>query len=85
MQDENQRLQDQIIKILNENPSTTGDAPGDEVDMAKGELKNISDHAAIISDMLSSDMELEAWVQSKITKAADYLSSVHNYLKGRKE
>jgi hypothetical protein len=33
--------------------------------------------------MLSPDMELEAWVQSKITKAADYISSVHDYLKGR--
>jgi len=83
MQDENRRLQEQIIKILTENPSTTGDAPGDEVDMAMGELKNISDHATEISRMLTPDMELEAWVQSKITKAADYISSVHDYLKGK--
>ena len=81
--DKDARLQEQIIKILIENSSTTGDAPGDESEMAKGELKNISDHANAISDMLGPDTELEAWVQSKITKAADYLSSVHDYLKGR--
>lgn len=81
--DEATKLQEQILKILTENSSTTGDAPGDEAEMARGELKNISDHANAISEMLGSDMELEAWVQSKITKAADYLSSVHDYMKGR--
>ena len=29
---------------------------------------------------LDDDTQLEAWVQSKITKAADYLNSVTQYL-----
>jgi hypothetical protein len=31
--------------------------------------------------MLDDDTQLEGWVQSKITKAADYLNSVTQYLK----
>ena len=30
--------------------------------------------------MLDDDTQLEAWVQSKITKANDYLNSVTQYL-----
>lgn len=82
--EENQRLQEQIIKILTENPSVTGyDVGNDEADMAASELKSIIDNAQGIASMLSPDTELDAWVQSKITKAADYLSSVHDYMKGR--
>ena len=30
--------------------------------------------------ILDDDTQLEAWVQSKITKAADYIASVSQYL-----
>ena len=84
--DENTRLQEQIIKILTENPSVTGYNEGnDEADMAATELRSVIQNAQDIAALLKPDMELDAWVQSKITKAADYLSSVHDYLKGRPE
>ena len=51
-----------------------------EGEMAKSELMLVADKALKISMMLRDDSNLEAWVQSKITKAADYISSVYNYM-----
>ena len=48
--------------------------------MAKRQLYKIMNYAKEIHDNLNDDDELEGWVQSKITKAADYLSSVKHYL-----
>jgi len=82
--DENQRLQEQIIKILTENPSITGyDSGTDQADMAMTELRSISDDAIAISKLIDKNTILDAWVSSKITKAADYLNSVQTYLKSR--
>jgi hypothetical protein len=36
----------------------------------------------MIKNMISDDTNLEEWVESKITKANDYLSSVINYMRG---
>lgn len=85
MQNENERLQEEIMRILQENTSTTGENYSDEVEMATTELKAIMNDAQEIMDMLSPDAELEAWVQSKITKAADYISTVRSYMKGSQE
>ena len=52
----------------------------DEGGMAMGELKSIITNANDIMSMLKSDSQLEGWVQSKITKSADYISSVKDYL-----
>lgn len=52
----------------------------DEGGMAMGELKSIIANANDIMSMLKSDSQLEGWVQSKITKSADYISSVKDYL-----
>lgn len=85
MQNENERLQDEIIRILREDTSTTGENYSDEAEMATTELKTVIADAQAIMDMLSPDTQLEAWVQSKITKAADYLNSVRTYMKGNEE
>lgn len=85
MQDENERLQEKILRILNEDSSTTGDSSGDEVDMAKAELQSLISDAKAIMALMEPNQDLEAWVQSKITKAADYLNSVHTYMKGDSE
>ena len=52
-----------------------------EGEMAKSELFRIIENAEELFQMLEDDTQLEGWVQSKITKAADYLSSVTQYLK----
>ena len=55
-----------------------------EISMARGELEAISDKALKLSSMLQGKSDetdgLEAWVQSKITKAKDYINSVVDYM-----
>lgn len=54
-----------------------------EVQMAKSELYQIAEHAIKMYKMLNSVSEsqgLEAWMQSKITKAADYIDTVYHSL-----
>ena len=54
-----------------------------EISMARGELEAIADKALKLSSMLqgkTDDAQLEAWVQSKITKAKDYINSVTDYM-----
>jgi len=57
----------------------------DEGGMAKGELETIADKAKSLSKMMKKNKQLDAWVQSKITKADDYIGSVHDYLKNSKQ
>jgi hypothetical protein len=52
-----------------------------EGEMAKAELYHIVENIKDLIDIIDDDTQLEAWIQSKITKAADYLNSVTQYLK----
>src|SRR6056300_1947449 len=59
------------------------EADDHEISMARGELEAVADKALKLSSMLqdkSDDDQLEAWVQSKITKAKDYINSVVDYM-----
>jgi len=82
------RFNSQTYKSLNESVLRIDEAPssgveGDyEGEMARGELKALIANAQELLKMLGEDEEIEAWVQSKITKAADYVSSVRNYMVG---
>jgi len=54
-----------------------------EVSMAIGQLKTISQYAEKMQTILQSkgnDYDIEAWVQSKITSAEDYMNSVAHYM-----
>ena len=55
-----------------------------EISMARGELEAIADKALKLSSILQGKSDegnpLEAWVQSKITKAKDYVNSVADYM-----
>lgn len=54
-----------------------------EVEMARSDLYNTARYAIELHKLLKSVSEtqgLEGWVQSKITKAADYLAAVHEHL-----
>ena len=53
-----------------------------EGQMAKGELMVLASKAQELANMMKDDTQLEGWVQSKITKAKDYISSVHDYMNG---
>lgn len=51
-----------------------------EGDMAKNQLKTMIDAAKDVMGMLQDNTNLPEWVQSKITKATDYIDSVRDYL-----
>jgi len=57
----------------------------DEGGMAKGELSSIAAKAKELARMMKKNKQLDAWVQSKITKADDYVGSVHDFLKKGKQ
>lgn len=51
-----------------------------EASMAKGQLYNACKNAKALMDMIKDGDNLEGWVASKITIAADYLDRVHDYM-----
>jgi hypothetical protein len=51
-----------------------------EASMARGELYNAIKNAIELFKMIEPGENLEGWVAAKITKAADYINSVHDYM-----
>ena len=54
-----------------------------EVQMARGDLYKVAKYGIKLHEMLkgvSEEQGLEGWVQAKITKASDYLSSVYHHM-----
>ena len=52
--------------------------------MAKAQLMSLNKQSGELYNMLGDNEELEAWVQSKITKASDYINAAYNYLQYEK-
>lgn len=48
--------------------------------MAKADLYKLASYSHKLFNQLNDDDELESWVEAKITKAADYITSVFHYL-----
>jgi len=48
--------------------------------MAKTDLFDLAKTSKELHDMLSDDYPLNDWMEAKITKAADYIRSVHQYV-----
>ena len=55
-----------------------------EYEMARNELATADRAIKRLMEKLSGEGNLEAWVQSKITKASDYLDSVADYMESGK-
>lgn len=51
-----------------------------EASMARSQLYNAIKNSIELFQMIKPGENLEGWVAAKITKAADYLNSVHDYL-----
>ena len=51
-----------------------------EAKMARAELYKLNQYSAKLFKLIGENDELDGWVQAKITKAADYISSVYHYL-----
>ena len=74
-----------IKKIINEEMMMLDDKNHmDHVDeeggMAKSQLYKMAKYAMMLHDALEDETQLEAWVQSKITIASEYLGKVKHYL-----
>jgi hypothetical protein len=74
-----------IKQIINEEMAALEDKQYfDHVDeeggMAKSQLYKIAKYAIMLHDALDDDAQLEAWVQSKITLASEYVGKVKHYL-----
>jgi hypothetical protein len=52
----------------------------DEGRFAKSQLKKAAEYSIKLSQMMGDMTQLPAWVQSKITRASDYISMVYHYL-----
>jgi hypothetical protein len=48
--------------------------------MAKADLYKLANYSFKLFKKIQEEDQLEAWVQAKITKAADYIASVYHYL-----
>ena len=51
-----------------------------EAKMARADLMKRHEYSAKLFRMIGPNEELDGWVQAKITKASDYISSVYHYL-----
>lgn len=75
---------DQADKALEEMSFTNDigkdDYMDDEGRMAKSQMYKMANYVSKLSNMLDDMEQLPAWVQSKITKASDYMSAVYHYL-----
>jgi hypothetical protein len=56
-----------------------------EGDMAMSQLRSIMHNSQQIHDMLKPNTNMPEWVQSKITLAADYISTCADYLESNKD
>jgi hypothetical protein len=75
----NARFEGIFMESLNEDDYLQSD---DESDMAKSQLISIQSSVSKLMNMIKDNDQLDAWVQSKLTKAEDYLNSVEGYLAG---
>lgn len=77
--------ENKLKQIINEEMMMLDDKKHmDHVDeeggMAKSQLYKIAKYAMMLHDALDDEDQLEAWVQSKITIASEYLGKVKHYL-----
>ena len=74
-------IKEQIDEMCGVGPSMMKRDHGDhEGSMARQQMYKTMNYAQEIYDNLPEDAELPAWVQSKLTKIADYVGSVKHYL-----
>jgi hypothetical protein len=68
------------FSIAQVHPANESKEPDHEYSMARSELSTIISAAKRLRGKLKGEGNIEAWVQSKITKAADYIDTAADYL-----
>jgi hypothetical protein len=69
---------------MEKKPRYKPDYQDPEGEMAKQQLYKVAKYAAELYKLLDDNDELDAWVQDKLSKASDYMSSVKHYLEYEK-
>jgi len=87
VKEEKQMPSFQQLRALHKEPITVSVAEADDAreydyegDMSKSQLRSIIANAQRVHDMLEDNTNMAEWVQSKITLAADYISTVADYM-----
>ena len=79
-----QKLMEIISEECGASMNTLPGMVGGEIDqegrMAKRQLGDIAQYSQELMQMLQDETQLEAWVQAKLTKAADYIKTVKHYV-----
>ena len=68
------------FSIAQVHPANESKEPDHEYSMARSELSTIISAAKRLRGKLNGEGNIEAWVQSKITKAADYIDAAADYI-----
>jgi len=55
-----------------------------EAKMARADLYKLAQYSVKLFKMIDEYEDLDGWVQAKITKASDYISSVYHYVEYEK-
>ena len=83
-----------VNSFATKSPGTWGKADKDLADKVRARKESVNEEDGSrmaksqmfkVHDMIGDDEELEDWVESKLTKASDYLSSVYHYLEYEKQ
>ncbi len=72
----------ELKEIIQQEIDSLAEGGYGEGSMARSQLGRTAEIAVMLQDMIGDDTDLEEWVESKITKSQDYLSSVLNYMRG---
>jgi hypothetical protein len=72
----------EVAEQINEDDYLQSD---DESSMAKSQLKSIQSNASKLMNIIGDDEQLDAWIQSKLTKAEDYLDAAAGYLESEED
>jgi hypothetical protein len=70
------------VKVVKKGTIQEGREYDYEGKMAQAQLLSIVKNSRDLFNMIGKDDQLKSWVQSKLTKAEDYLDSVRTYLEG---
>jgi len=76
MKEELKKLQEALTQVQ----KYQMDEPDHEGEMAKSQMLKTMKYAADIMNMIDDSTNLPAWVQSKLTKIADYIGAVKHYM-----
>jgi hypothetical protein len=82
-QDFDKGMEDVPVAMAQEMPPKDfAGEPDYEGGMARNQMYEVYEYSKQLLDMIDDEMQLPAWVQSKLTKVADYIGAVKHFIEG---